>query len=174
MSSEALDFTDPDEAERLGEIVTLQFTKSNYSKRAPSLLLRRLDEQGGALAPLDAADLERVAKARGDTSASLAERRVKAEAREQADAARRGEHAEQDERAALRVVVRRPGMNTADWLTAIKREARCAEKRASDAMRVVRQHLDVRAGPARALLHHPPPSADGLPKHLREELGHAN
>lgn len=61
-----------DEQERLGEIAVLTFTKSNYSRRAEPLLLRRDGTNGGALLPLDELDAEMVEKVRSGESAAEA------------------------------------------------------------------------------------------------------
>lgn len=62
---ERLAFDDAQEQERLGEIVTWSHAKTNYSRRADDLLLRRDLENGGALVPLDQDDLAMVERARG-------------------------------------------------------------------------------------------------------------
>ncbi len=62
---ERLELEDPDQRERLGEIVTWSpIRKSNYSRRADDLLLRHDLDNGGALLPLDDADRETVLTAR--------------------------------------------------------------------------------------------------------------
>lgn len=61
-----------EEQERLGEIGVLNFTKSNYSRRAEPLLLRKDAENGGALLPLDEFDAEMVEKVRSGESAAEA------------------------------------------------------------------------------------------------------
>ncbi|HEY1958604.1 MAG TPA: AAA family ATPase [Polyangiaceae bacterium] len=62
LAAETLKLDDPAEREALGEIVTLTFTKSNYSRKPAPLTLRRDDH--GALVPLDDADAQIVADAR--------------------------------------------------------------------------------------------------------------
>jgi hypothetical protein len=64
LAAELLKVEDPDVRERLGELVTWNHTKSNYSRKAEPVILRRDHESGGALVPLDATDLEMVQDAR--------------------------------------------------------------------------------------------------------------
>jgi len=62
---ERVTLDDPAAQERLGTLVTWAHTKSNYSRRAEGLVLRSDGDNGGALVPLDPADLEAVQAARG-------------------------------------------------------------------------------------------------------------
>ena len=68
LSSERVAFDDGQVGERLGELVTFSVVKSNYSRKADPLLLRRDGANGGALLPLDDADREMIAEARVDTA----------------------------------------------------------------------------------------------------------
>jgi hypothetical protein len=63
LSAEEVALSDPDARQRLGETVTLSFTKSNYSKRGQPIELRRDGDNGGVLLPLDDADREIIAAA---------------------------------------------------------------------------------------------------------------
>lgn len=128
------------------EVVTLRFTKSNYSRRAEDLLLRR--EEGGPLAPLDAVEREAFGKSKGggaERAAKLAEKeaqreRVQAE-REAKDAARRAdreaEKATRDaerraaEDRALRLVLERePGLSGDKVIDALRAELGSCEESA--------------------------------------------
>jgi RecA-family ATPase len=71
---------DPETRERLGELVTLAFTKSNYSLRGESLALRRA--AGGPLVPLDEIDRETVTAAKGGGAARARKSEEKAAERE--------------------------------------------------------------------------------------------
>jgi RecA-family ATPase len=75
MASNDLVFDDPILRDRLGEIVTVSFTKSNYSRKGAPILLRRGEH--GALVPLDAADLEIVNEAQSGDTARTAKARVR-------------------------------------------------------------------------------------------------
>jgi hypothetical protein len=64
MSSERLQHEDETDQQHLSEVVTLAPDKSNVSRRAEPVLLRRDLDHGGALLPLDDIDLKRVTEAR--------------------------------------------------------------------------------------------------------------
>jgi hypothetical protein len=85
---------DPVARQRLGETVTLSFTKSNYSKRGQPIELRRDGDNGGALLPLEDADREIIAAAQRQSDPSE-HRRLKREQDRMARVAR-----DKDERAA--------------------------------------------------------------------------
>jgi len=70
MGVERLKLEDPEHQSRLGEIVIFAHTKSNYSRRAEPVYLRRDEDNGGALLPLDAVDLEIIRRARANPLAS--------------------------------------------------------------------------------------------------------
>jgi RecA-family ATPase len=79
LSVESLKFDSPEEAERLGEVVTFKVTKSNYARKPAPIVLRRDLEHGGALRPVDEADLERIKNARsgsGERAAKHAEKQA--------------------------------------------------------------------------------------------------
>ncbi len=96
LGHERIELDDPDVRGRLGEIVTLSHTKSNYSLLAEPLLLRRDREHGGALLPLDDTDMEIVRQAKERPSTRVArtqqretERSQVRDERERRDAERR-------------------------------------------------------------------------------------
>lgn len=99
LSSEEVDLKDPDARARLGETVTLSFTKSNYSKRGQPIQLRRDSDNGGALLPLDDVDREVIAAARHRSDPDE-HRRLKKEQDRMARAER--ERAERDAKEAAR------------------------------------------------------------------------
>lgn len=84
---ERLELEDEAERERLGEVVTWAHSKSNYSRRAEPVLLRRAVEYGGALLSLDAGDEQTVLSARGRAQPQE-QRREAARRHEQERAAR--------------------------------------------------------------------------------------
>jgi hypothetical protein len=79
MSSERLQHEDEACQRHLGEIVTFSPDKSNVSRRAEPVLLRRDLDHGGALLPLDDIDLQMVTEARAHTSKSKGARSVEEE-----------------------------------------------------------------------------------------------
>lgn len=70
---------DPDSRERLGELVTIAFAKSNYSRRGEPIVCRRDLAHGGALLPIDGADAEIIAEARATSEPGVARRAVRDE-----------------------------------------------------------------------------------------------
>ena len=80
--------------DRLEDVVTLEFTKSNYSRGAKPILLRRDVENGGVLLPLDKEDQETVREFR----ASQDKRTKTAKAREEQSAKRAAEDTAKQER----------------------------------------------------------------------------
>ena len=81
----------PEARERLSEIVVIEFTKSNYSRKADPIRLRRDVDNGGALVPLDDVDLQIIAEARSKpaTTRATATADKEAKKRDVADAAER-------------------------------------------------------------------------------------
>ena len=77
LSAERVPCEDADTAARLGELVTMAIVKSNYSKKGDALLLRRDNQNGGALLPLDDTDRETVATARSDANPASMRRAVR-------------------------------------------------------------------------------------------------
>jgi hypothetical protein len=116
---------DPEARERLGELVTLTFTKSNYSRRADPLCLRR--EAGGPLVPIDDADRETIAEAKDLTGRREAEREAK---RRERDAA--------DDDAVRAIIARTPGLGTRELRAAVKVARACGSERADAAVRRIR------------------------------------
>jgi RecA-family ATPase len=81
MKSEKLVHGDVQVNERLDRVVTIEITKSNYSKRPAPSTFRHDSDNGGALVACDQSDLEMINEARGHTAdakkrAVLAERRT--------------------------------------------------------------------------------------------------
>jgi hypothetical protein len=103
LSAEEHELSDPDARARLGEVVTVSFTKSNYSRRGESIQLRRDADNGGALVPLDEEDRALLKEASGAAPSAGARQRatdaVNAKVRE--DAAR-----------VLAIVTAHPGIGT--------------------------------------------------------------
>jgi RecA-family ATPase len=153
---ERLDLDDPDERARLGEVVTWSLVKSNYGRRADEVLLRRDNDNGGALVPLDETDLETVRQARGGEAARQAKTTQREAEREQvrserdrkeaerraareaaAAAARRLQHAEDDD-AARAVLEAHPNLAQRDQVAKVKAARACSTARAHDAILRVR------------------------------------
>ena len=122
LSSDAISLDDIAQRQRLGEIVTLQFTKSNYSRKPDPLLLRR--DEHGALVPIDSIDRDIIAQAKSGKAAKAAknadrqaardEQEAKdAAKRERREAERRAEQATREgeqERALREILTTRPGI----------------------------------------------------------------
>ena len=175
LSAESVQCGDAETAAHLGEVVTLAIVKSNYSKKGEPLLLRRDHEHGGALLPLDDADLQTVADARANIVPNRrrraereADRDTTMQARAAKDAAerdRRGEAAaakaaarRADEDVALRAcVVAEPGVNEARLISAIRaRLGACSNQTARTAIERARLAgwLEVKTGAKNAKGHH--------------------
>jgi RecA-family ATPase len=147
LASEPLKHDDSDTRERLGEVVTFTVSKSNYGRKPDPIVLRRDLDNGGALVPLDEADLETTKNARGRDPA----RETKQAAKEAELAAREAaEDAHVD-----RIVVARPGIPKRDLVTAIQAAARCGKDRALVVWSRASARLDIRPGPRAAQLHYP-------------------
>jgi RecA-family ATPase len=117
LSHETVKLEDPETRDRLGELVTLAFTKSNYSRRAEPVKLRR--DVGGPLIPLDDGDRELVAQAK-DTKGKKDEARTAEKATERAE----------DEQALLDLLAKHPkGLLSGE----IRALMPCPEKRADRA-----------------------------------------
>jgi hypothetical protein len=126
LSAERVDGLAEEERDRLGEVVTLTFTKSNYSKKAEPLLLRRDSEHGGALVRLDELDLELIAEARrGGDKAAL---------RDAAKAERIRGRAEREDTALVEIVAGNPGIDTRDLRAAVAAKLGIAVGAAGDAI----------------------------------------
>jgi len=149
LSAETVNAESPEERERLGEVVTLSFTKSNYSRKADSLLLRRDPDRMGALVPLDTVDIDMVQAAKRG-SPQRDQRRAEADARREERArkvaeekakteatkiARKAARHRDEEDAALSIIGERPGI-TGDELRAemAARLAGCSHDATKDAV----------------------------------------
>ena len=78
LAVETLEHEAAEARERLSRVVTLAVTKSNYARHAEAVTLRYDNDHGGALVPLDTADLEkyvRPARERGNADASEARKK---------------------------------------------------------------------------------------------------
>lgn len=127
LASDHVDLEDEEERARLGELVTLSFFKSNYSRKGEPLVLRRDLDHGGALVPLDDTDKELVALSKAAASPKVqktAEREEKtkrdaeARARKQAvEEAQRTKRREDEDRA-LVAILRTEGGLTGDEIRA--------------------------------------------------------
>lgn len=135
-------FESPEENERLGETVTLSFPKSNYSKKASELVLRRDLDNGGALLPLDQTDLDALAEARraardkgrekkGDDAADRKKLTAEREAEKCAES-------ELDDQAAAEIIAANPDSSVRELVTLIKKKRSCGSTRAHDAITRIR------------------------------------
>ena len=169
LSSEPVRVESPEERERLGEVVTLAFTKSNYSRKADPLLLRRDPSRMGTLVPLDAIDVSTVSAAlrgpdrREARSAELAARReererAKAEehARKEAAAvAKRAARFREEELAALAVIGERPGITLAELRSEIAAKlGGCGHDAAKDAITRLGPSVRTETGKSNSKLHY--------------------
>ncbi len=150
--------------ETLREVVTLTHTKTNYSRKAEPLLLRRADAFGGALVALsdDEADIVKRAKGRS------AERMAKAEARENERLLRE----KKEDEAVQQAVGERPGIPKGDLLDRVRALAHCGQARASAAVARVGPSLVILPGPRDARLFYlqsdAPPAQGTLPLSEKE------
>jgi RecA-family ATPase len=148
LGTERLELGDADTRERLGEIVTWTNTKTNYSRKAEPVLLRRDLDNGGALVPLDDADEAMVRDARGLTAAQAQ--------KDERKAAERSARESAEDAAVVQAVTDRPGIPLRDLVKRVQALLHCGADRAEVA--VARADLDVREGPRRARLHYLRPS----------------
>jgi RecA-family ATPase len=109
LSVERLKMDEPEEQAALGQVVTLMVTKANYAFTPDPVQLRRDQDNGGALVPLDSTDLEIVEGARAGTAVRATKLAERAAEREQArterdrrEAERRATHAAGREEATRR------------------------------------------------------------------------
>jgi RecA-family ATPase/5S rRNA maturation endonuclease (ribonuclease M5) len=144
---ERLEIDDADARERLGEIVVWTHTKSNYSRTAATLLLRRDADNGGALVPLDDLDRELVEAARGRDST----REQKQRGRDAVSSAK----ADAEDRAVVQAVNQQPGISTRDLASRVQAICGAGRERAMVAIARVATTLDVREGARSARLHYP-------------------
>lgn len=113
-------------AERLGEVVTVAVTKTNYARAPSPVRLRRDFEHGGALVPLDDTDAEMIEAARkhGEPAAR------KATAKEDE---RRARFSRADE-TVVAIVAERPGIGARDLRAAVELALAIGKDAAGDAI----------------------------------------
>jgi len=144
---ERFEHADPETRSRLGEVVTWSNPKTNYSRRADPVLLRRDLDNGGALVPLDEADIETVRRARAVDLVRV--ERVRAVKAEQTD------DRKTEDKAVRQAVAERPGMATRDLATRVQAIAHIGRGKALVAIARVAPELDIRPGKGTAQLHFP-------------------
>lgn len=171
LSAEGVPGLDTETKIRLGEVVTLSFVKSNYSRKADAINLRRDPANGGALLPLDEVDVDFIAQARkasdprATREADRAQSSAAAKARAELDRRAKEEAHEAKERArrtaedvALRECVETtPGLNEDSLIAAMRaRLGRCSDSAVKTAVARARQAgwLEVRVGAKNAKGHH--------------------
>ncbi len=132
LAAERLKLDAPEERDRLGEIVVLSFTKSNYGRKGEPLLLRRDNEHGGALVPLDETDMATAAATRSGAATKESKRRDKNE-----ESART--KAEKDKQDAARLAVKAAAKETE------KRAETAADDAAARALVAASPNATVRA-----------------------------
>lgn len=131
LAREELEHDDADVAERLGQVVTLAFVKSNYSRKAAPIELRYDQDNGGALVPLDDADREMVRTARsGATQAAQ---------REASNSDARRRQAEEDDEAARGARAAHPDAKVGDLCALVRKARGCGQARAHAAVSRVRR-----------------------------------
>lgn len=127
MGVDQVEGLDPLARERLGEIVTVEFKKSNYSRKGEPIPLRRDLDNGGALVPLDQVDLEIIAAARKSTE-PVAVRRA-----EKDDATRA--RAVSVEETIVAIVRETPGISARGIIAAVRlRLGACADRAVTGAI----------------------------------------
>ncbi len=146
LESERVEVDGRDAAGRLGETVTIAVAKSSYGLRPEPIVCRRDHDHGGALVPLDAADLETVSGAREPDHARAERQRSREAERATAEQA--------EDAAVLQVVGEEPGISVRNLTTRVRVIARCGQERAEVAIARARERLDVRPGPSGAKLHY--------------------
>lgn len=162
---ERLKFDDPETSARLGEIVTFSVTKSNYAVKPDPIVLRRDEDNGGALLAVGDEDLETIDAARTDQilrTPKAAARKVQCDEREC-----------REDIAVLEAVRERPGLTARKLRDPVKAKAKCGSPRADVAITRARKWLDIRPSKLRDAAGEPvdtfwPPDDEGrLPEHLR-------
>jgi hypothetical protein len=111
---------DPEERDRLGELVTFEVTKSNYSRKGDALQLRRDGEHGGAMVPLDADD--RTAVEAAQVAPGLAKKTAKT--------ARTAEDFEADDVAASAAWAANPDASQNTIIARVRKARSCGQDRA--------------------------------------------
>ncbi len=131
---ERIAFDDPDVRMRLGEVVTLHFTKSNYGYKADPIELRRDLDNGGALVPLDDTDRALVSEARHAASIGGQTRAAKTAAKESETRKRDAD----DDAAARKIVAAAPGASVRALVGLLRGARSCGGDRAHAAITRVR------------------------------------
>ncbi len=134
-----------EEQERLGEVVTFYVTKSNYAAKPDPVVLRRDHDNGGALVPVDASDLETIEGAKQGALLDTPRRQArKAEARSEAEAI---------DTAVLRIVGANPGINQTDLRDKVRGLTFCGDPAARAAIARVDDRLTKTPGLNRSVLY---------------------
>jgi hypothetical protein len=152
LSVERIKLDGAEEQARLGEVVTFDVTKSNYAAKPDPVILRRNLDHGGALVPVDGADIEAITAARGKDPARGERRRVRE--------AEQGARDVVEDDAVIQAVRERPGIPLRDLAKRVQAIAHCGANRAEVAIARTRSRLDVREGPRMAKLHYLPGTDD--------------
>jgi hypothetical protein len=159
LAVEQLEFDTPEERGRFGEIVTFSVTKSNYAAKPEPILLRRDQDNGGALLPVSDADRTIV-----DEGREAATPRGAKTAARQSESQRRDQG---EDVAVLRAVLDEEGLSVHKLVPKVRAIAgACSSDRAMVAIARVAPFLDVRHGPRGSRLHYRPKSGTKLPDHL--------
>lgn len=118
---EQLEGVESDARERLGELVTLAFVKSNYSKRGAPIVCRRDLANSGALVPIDDGDRALIDQARRAVDPVVKRREARDElARERADSV---------QETVLAVIRENPGITSRSIAIAVRqRLGSCTEQ----------------------------------------------
>ncbi len=146
LTVEALPFEDPDTRSRLGEIVTLAVTKSNYAAKPAPIVLRRDLDHGGALVPVDEIDLELIKAARRTASADSSAKRETRKAESASNAAK------QDE-AVIRAVTASPWLTWRKLCDRVGALAECGDRSARKAIDRMHDRLETKPGPRGSTLY---------------------
>jgi regulatory protein RepA len=133
LTVERLKFEHAEEQERLGKIVTLAQTKTNYSREFDPVALRR--DQDGRLVPLDDDDAETVQQARLNEP----DRSAKQSARESAKAVGNRQRDAEDDAAARDIIARHPDAPVRALVAHLKSARGCGSDRAHDAIVRIRR-----------------------------------
>jgi RecA-family ATPase len=144
LTVERFKFGEPEEQERLGKIVTLAQTKTNYSLDFDPLALRR--NQDGRLVPLVADDVEAVERAKQEAVL----RTPKAEARKTESTTKEGA---QDE-AVMRAVTECPGITWRELCVRVAALGGCGDFSARKAIERTADRTETRPGPKAAALYY--------------------
>lgn len=147
LTAEKVEIDDPTLAGRLGEVVTFSIVKSNYSRKAEPLSLRRDNENGGALLPLDSHDEVMLDEARTDASPSVRRSAIRDEERRTRN--------EAVDAALMAVLAEHPGIGTRDLRAALARHlGSCSADTAADALARCVSRVRREVGPGRNVRHY--------------------